>query len=68
MLVIKAPPTSVGVLNVLIYCLLPVAMLCLVLLTAVWMYRHRKPPYGHVDIAEVTLTRLHEVQILLWKT
>ncbi|KAM6900482.1 activin receptor type-2B-like [Xenentodon cancila] len=49
---INAPPTSVGVLNMLIYCLLPVTMLCVVLLTAVWMYRHRKPPYGHVDITE----------------
>ncbi len=51
--VIKAPPLSIGVLNVMIYCLLPIAMLSITLLTAVWMYRHRKPPYGHVDIAEV---------------
>ncbi|KAI3355562.1 hypothetical protein L3Q82_018387, partial [Scortum barcoo] len=50
---IKAPPPSVGVLNVMVYCLLPVTMLSVALLTAVWMYRHRKPPYGHVDIAEV---------------
>ncbi|XP_030611985.1 activin receptor type-2B-like isoform X1 [Archocentrus centrarchus] len=49
---IKAPPSSVGVLNVMIYCLLPVTMLSVTLLTAIWMYRHRKPPYGHVDIAE----------------
>uniref|UniRef100_A0A3Q1FUX2 Serine/threonine-protein kinase receptor n=1 Tax=Acanthochromis polyacanthus TaxID=80966 RepID=A0A3Q1FUX2_9TELE len=49
---IKAPPRSLGVLSVLIYCLLPVSMLFLALLTAVWMYRHRKPPYGHVDITE----------------
>ncbi|CAK6983546.1 activin receptor type-2B [Scomber scombrus] len=48
---IKAPP-RVGVLNVMIYCLLPVTMLSVTLLTAVWMYRHRKPPYGHVDITE----------------
>ncbi|KAF0028645.1 hypothetical protein F2P81_019732 [Scophthalmus maximus] len=27
-------------------------MLCVALLAAVWMYRHRKPPYGHVDIIE----------------
>jgi len=52
-LVIKA--TSVEALNVLIYCLLPVTMLSVILLTAVWMYRHRKPPYGHVDITEVQL-------------
>ncbi|XP_015258517.1 PREDICTED: activin receptor type-2B [Cyprinodon variegatus] len=50
--VIKAPPSSVDVLNVLIYCLSPAAMLSVVLLIAVWMYRHRKPPYGHVDISE----------------
>ncbi|XP_029979515.1 activin receptor type-2B-like [Sphaeramia orbicularis] len=49
---IKGPPPSVGVLNVLVYCLLPVTILFLALLTAVWMYRHRKPPYGHVDIIE----------------
>ncbi|XP_035474692.1 activin receptor type-2B [Scophthalmus maximus] len=49
---IKAPPPSVGVLNLMIYCLLPVTMLCVALLAAVWMYRHRKPPYGHVDIIE----------------
>uniref|UniRef100_A0A3Q3A6D7 Serine/threonine-protein kinase receptor n=1 Tax=Kryptolebias marmoratus TaxID=37003 RepID=A0A3Q3A6D7_KRYMA len=50
--VVKAPPTSVGVLNVMIYCLLPVTMLSVVLLITVWMYRHRKPPYGQVDISE----------------
>ncbi|XP_076014016.1 activin receptor type-2B [Genypterus blacodes] len=49
---IKAPPLSLSVLNVMVYCLLPVTMLSVALLTAVWMYRHRKPPYGHVDIAE----------------
>lgn len=54
--VIKAPPPSVGVLNVMIYCLLPVTMVSVALLTAIWMYRHRKPPYGHVDITEVKLT------------
>ncbi|XP_029955072.1 activin receptor type-2B-like [Salarias fasciatus] len=48
----KAPPPGVGVLNVLVSCLLPVAVLSLALLTAVWLYRHRKPPYGHVDLSE----------------
>ncbi|KAM4718110.1 activin receptor type-2B [Anableps anableps] len=48
----EAPPTSVDVLNVLIYCLAPATMLSVVLLIAVWMYQHRKPPYGHVDIRE----------------
>lgn len=56
---IKAPPHSVGVLKVLIYCLLPVTMLSVALLAAVWMYRHRKPPYGHVDIAEVQHAHTH---------
>lgn len=54
MLVMKAPPPSVGVLNLMIYCLLPVTVFSVTLLTAVWMYRHRKPPYGHVDIIEVS--------------
>ncbi|KAK7881188.1 hypothetical protein WMY93_029597 [Mugilogobius chulae] len=49
---IKAPSPSPGVLNILVYCLVPGLLLCLVLLTAVWLYRHRKPPYGHVDIME----------------
>uniref|UniRef100_UPI003AAFFFC6 activin receptor type-2B-like n=1 Tax=Centroberyx gerrardi TaxID=166262 RepID=UPI003AAFFFC6 len=49
---IKAPPPSLGVLSVTVYCLLPVSMLCVALLTAVWLYRHRKPPYGHVDLTE----------------
>ncbi|XP_061569675.1 activin receptor type-2B isoform X2 [Cololabis saira] len=49
---INGPPSAAGVLSMLIYCLLPVTMLCVVLLAAVWMYRHRKPPYGHVDITE----------------
>ncbi|KAM9839740.1 activin receptor type-2B-like [Aulostomus maculatus] len=49
---LKAQPPSVGVLNVMIYCLLPVTMLFIFLLAAIWMYRHRKPPYGHVDIIE----------------
>lgn len=53
--VIKAPPTSIQVLNMVIYSLLPVSMLSVFLLAAVWMYRHRKPPYGHVDVSEVCL-------------
>lgn len=40
-------------LNVLVYSLLPITMLSMALLLAFWMYRHRKPPYGHVDINEV---------------
>lgn len=57
--VIKAPPPTISVLNVVVYCLLPVSVLTAALLTAVWMYRHRKPPYGHVDITEVH-THRHE--------
>ncbi|KAK1875405.1 Activin receptor type-2B [Dissostichus eleginoides] len=43
---IKAPP-SLGVLALMLYCFLPVSFLSILLLSAVWMYRHRKPPYGH---------------------
>ncbi|XP_013886012.1 activin receptor type-2B [Austrofundulus limnaeus] len=49
--VLSAPPSSLGVLNVLIYCLVPVSM-SMVLLVSVWMFHHRKPPYGQVDISE----------------
>lgn len=37
----------------LAYSLLPIGGLSLIILLAFWMYRHRKPPYGHVDIHEV---------------
>lgn len=40
-------------LNVLVYSLLPLCVLSLALVLALWMYRHRKPPYGHVDLSEV---------------
>lgn len=49
---IKAPPPSLALLSLLLYLLLPALLLCLALLSAVWMYRHRKPPYGHVHILE----------------
>ncbi|XP_065114992.1 activin receptor type-2B [Paramisgurnus dabryanus] len=49
---IEAPPFMPSLLNVLIYSLLPITMLSMALLLAFWMYRHRKPPYGHVDISE----------------
>ncbi|KAG7524461.1 activin receptor type-2B-like [Solea senegalensis] len=48
----KAPPPSLGMYHMMSYCLLPVTMLSAALLTAVWMYTHRKPPYRHVDITE----------------
>ncbi|KAG1944421.1 activin receptor type-2B [Pimephales promelas] len=50
--VIEPPPAPPSLLNVLVYSLLPVTMLSTALLLAFWMYRHRKPPYGHVDINE----------------
>uniref|UniRef100_A0A7N8Y757 Serine/threonine-protein kinase receptor n=1 Tax=Mastacembelus armatus TaxID=205130 RepID=A0A7N8Y757_9TELE len=47
------PPTRVpSLLNVLVYSLLPLCVLSLALVLALWMYRHRKPPYGHVDLSE----------------
>ncbi|XP_043961035.1 activin receptor type-2B-like isoform X2 [Gambusia affinis] len=45
--VMEAPPTRA--LDVLIYCLVSAAMLSVVLLLAVWMYRRRKPLYGNVE-------------------
>uniref|UniRef100_A0A6Q2XPZ1 Serine/threonine-protein kinase receptor n=1 Tax=Esox lucius TaxID=8010 RepID=A0A6Q2XPZ1_ESOLU len=51
---IKAPPPTPTLLSVLVYSLLPVTMLSMALLLAFWMYRHRKPPYGHVDVNEVS--------------
>uniref|UniRef100_A0A8C5WAS2 Serine/threonine-protein kinase receptor n=1 Tax=Leptobrachium leishanense TaxID=445787 RepID=A0A8C5WAS2_9ANUR len=44
--------TSASLLNILVYSLLPIAGLSMAILLAFWMYRHRKPPYGHVDINE----------------
>lgn len=48
----EPPPTAPTLLTVLAYSLLPVGGLSLIALLAFWMYRHRKPPYGHVDIHE----------------
>uniref|UniRef100_A0A8C2G8M5 Serine/threonine-protein kinase receptor n=1 Tax=Cyprinus carpio TaxID=7962 RepID=A0A8C2G8M5_CYPCA len=50
--VIESPPPAPALLNVLVYSLLPVTMLSVALLLGFWMYQHRKPPYGHVDIHE----------------
>ncbi|XP_072307394.1 activin receptor type-2B-like [Eucyclogobius newberryi] len=67
---IKAPSLPLSVLNVLVYLLVPGLLLCLTLLTVVWLYRHRKPPYGHVDILEdpappsSPLLRLKPLQLL----
>ncbi|XP_023619186.1 activin receptor type-2B [Myotis lucifugus] len=48
----EPPPTAPTLLTVLAYSLLPIGGLSLVVLLAFWMYRHRKAPYGHVDIHE----------------
>lgn len=50
---IRPPPRVPSMLNVLVYSLLPLCVLSLALVLALWMYRHRKPPYGHVDLSEV---------------
>lgn len=50
---IRPPPRVPSLLNVLVYSLLPLCVLSLAVLLALWMYRHRKPPYGHVDLGEV---------------
>lgn len=50
---IRPPPRVPSLLNVLVYSLLPLCVLSLALVLALWMYRHRKPPYGHVDLSEV---------------
>lgn len=47
-----------SLLNVLVYSLLPLCVLSLALVLALWMYRHRKPPYGHVDLSEVSRATL----------
>lgn len=52
---IRPPPRVPSMLNVLVYSLLPLCVLSLALVLALWMYRHRKPPYGHVDLSEVRL-------------
>lgn len=54
----EPPPTAPTLLTVLAYSLLPIGGLSLIVLLAFWMYRHRKPPYGHVDIHEVRKGRL----------
>lgn len=53
---IRPPPRVPSVLSVLVYSLLPLCVLSLGLVLALWMYRHRKPPYGHVDLSEVTFS------------
>ncbi|MGH0171088.1 UNVERIFIED_CONTAM: hypothetical protein FKN15_073717, partial [Acipenser sinensis] len=48
----EPPPPMPSLLNILVYSLLPITGLSMAVLLAFWMYRHRKPPYGHVDVNE----------------
>ncbi|XP_055519803.1 activin receptor type-2B-like isoform X1 [Leucoraja erinacea] len=50
--VFEPPPPTPSLLNILVYALLPITGLSVIILLAFWMYRHRKPPYGHVDLNE----------------
>ncbi|XP_051871742.1 activin receptor type-2B isoform X1 [Pristis pectinata] len=50
--VFEPPPPTPSLLNILVYALLPITGLSMIILLAFWMYRHRKPPYGHVDLNE----------------
>uniref|UniRef100_A0ACB8FVX9 Activin receptor type-2B n=1 Tax=Sphaerodactylus townsendi TaxID=933632 RepID=A0ACB8FVX9_9SAUR len=50
--VYEPPPPTPSLLNIMVYSLLPIIALSIAILLAFWMYRHRKPPYGHVDISE----------------
>ncbi|TRY55337.1 hypothetical protein DNTS_009043 [Danionella cerebrum] len=43
--VMEPPPASL--LNAVVFSLLPICLFSLILLLVFWMYRHRKPPYGH---------------------
>ncbi|CAB1326829.1 unnamed protein product [Coregonus sp. 'balchen'] len=49
---IRPPPRVPSLLNILVYSLLALCVLSLTLLLALWMYRHRKSPYGDVDLHE----------------
>lgn len=54
-----------SLLNVLVYSLLPLCVLSLALVLALWMYRHRKPPYGHVDLSEVRVAMLLSFKVVI---
>uniref|UniRef100_A0A8C4S993 Serine/threonine-protein kinase receptor n=1 Tax=Erpetoichthys calabaricus TaxID=27687 RepID=A0A8C4S993_ERPCA len=54
----EPPPPTPSLLNILVYSLLPITGLSMAMLLAFWMYRHRKPPYGHVDVNEVSVDKL----------
>ncbi|XP_026148601.1 activin receptor type-2B-like [Mastacembelus armatus] len=48
----KSSPPSLGQLTMVIYFLLPVAVLSLALLATVWRIRIQKPSYGHMGVSE----------------
>ncbi|KAL7976445.1 hypothetical protein Chor_008394 [Crotalus horridus] len=50
--VYEPPPPNASLLHVVVYSLFPMTALSIAILLAFWMYRHRKPPYGHVDVSE----------------
>ncbi|XP_070583910.1 activin receptor type-2B isoform X3 [Erythrolamprus reginae] len=52
LVVYEPPPPNASLLHVVIYSLFPMTALSVAILLAFWMYRHRKPPYGHVDVSE----------------
>lgn len=62
---IRPPPRVPSLLNVLVYSLLPLCVLSLALVLALWMYRHRKPPYGHVDLSEVRVAMLLSFKVVI---
>ncbi|XP_032091018.1 activin receptor type-2B isoform X2 [Thamnophis elegans] len=51
-MVYEPPPPNASLLHVVVYSLFPMTALSIAILLAFWMYRHRKPPYGHVDVSE----------------
>ncbi|XP_039190125.1 activin receptor type-2B isoform X2 [Crotalus tigris] len=52
LVVYEPPPPNASLLHVVVYSLFPMTALSIAILLAFWMYRHRKPPYGHVDVSE----------------
>ncbi|XP_058036709.1 activin receptor type-2B isoform X2 [Ahaetulla prasina] len=50
--VYEPPPPNASLLHVVVYSLFPMTAVSIAVLLAFWMYRHRKPPYGHVDVSE----------------
>ncbi|TRY81667.1 hypothetical protein DNTS_025991, partial [Danionella cerebrum] len=49
---IQPPPPGPSLFGILVYSLLPLAILSLAFVLACWTYHQRKPPYRHVDIGQ----------------